>query len=271
MDFLKKQAASLNLPVSIYYPADDKNPVVVITWEGSQPDLPTIMLNSHIDVVPVFEEYWTHPPFAAEMEENGDIFARGAQDSKNVGMQHLAAIRALKRRGVDQLKRTIYIIYVPDEEVGGMLGMEAFYKSDVFKAMNIAFVLGEGGGFSDEGKQNAFYAERTVWQTEFIFHGQSGHASMLFDDTPGEKFNYLLGKLTEYRQKEKRKWKELHQPDGNVTAINLTVVKGGIQRNVIPAEISATFDMRLSVNTDLDEFEQQVGTPFISSRMRHIN
>lgn len=113
--FLEKQAASLNLPVSIHHPVDDKNPVVVMTWEGSQPQLPSIMLNAHMDVVPAFAEYWKHPPFAAEMEENGDIFARGAQDMKCVGTWYLAAIRALKRQGIERLKRTVHIIYVPDE------------------------------------------------------------------------------------------------------------------------------------------------------------
>ena len=28
--------------------------MVIITWEGSNPSLPSIMLNSHMDVVPVF-------------------------------------------------------------------------------------------------------------------------------------------------------------------------------------------------------------------------
>lgn len=34
---------------------------------------------------------------------------------KCVGVQYLAAIRALKRDGVKQLKRTVHIIFVPDE------------------------------------------------------------------------------------------------------------------------------------------------------------
>lgn len=77
----------------------------------------------------VYEEYWKHPPFGAEMEENGDIYARGSQDTKNIGTQYLAAIRALKRQNVYQLKRTVYIVFVPDEEMGGMLGMQAFSNS----------------------------------------------------------------------------------------------------------------------------------------------
>lgn len=66
-----------------------------------------------MDVVPVFEKFWTHPPFAAEINAEGKIFARGAQDMKCVGTQYLGAIRALKRSGIMQLKRTIHLTYVP--------------------------------------------------------------------------------------------------------------------------------------------------------------
>lgn len=92
---------------------DNNNPVVVLTWFGSQPELPSIILNSHMDVVPVFEKFWTHPPFAAEINAEGKIFARGAQDMKCVGTQYLGAIRALKRSGIMQFKRTIHLTYVP--------------------------------------------------------------------------------------------------------------------------------------------------------------
>lgn len=158
----------MNLPISVYYPVNDKNPIVVITWKGSQPQLPTIMLNSHMDVVPVFEKYWTHPPFAAEIDENGDIFARGAQDTKSCGMQYLAAIRALKRQGIDQLKRTIYVVFVPDEETGGVLGMGGFVKTDTFKNMNVAFILDEGVVANENGTLAALYLERSIHQTEYV-------------------------------------------------------------------------------------------------------
>ena len=53
----------------------------MITWTGSQPDLPSIMLNSHMDVVPVFPQHWVCDPFEAYKKENGDIVARGTQVS----------------------------------------------------------------------------------------------------------------------------------------------------------------------------------------------
>lgn len=84
----------------------------MITWLGTDTSLPSIVLNSHMDVVPVFEEFWKHSPFAAEIDEIGRIYARGAQDMKSVGMQYLGAIKSLKDKGI-QLKRTIHVVYVP--------------------------------------------------------------------------------------------------------------------------------------------------------------
>lgn len=50
--FLLDQAKSLSLPSNVYTFHVGK-PVVVITWEGKEPSLPSILLNSHTDVVPV--------------------------------------------------------------------------------------------------------------------------------------------------------------------------------------------------------------------------
>ena len=51
--FLKKQAVRLGLPLKVYSIVPGK-PIVVLTWEGSEPNLPSVMLNSHMDVVPVY-------------------------------------------------------------------------------------------------------------------------------------------------------------------------------------------------------------------------
>lgn len=40
-------------------------PIVVMTWEGEDKSLPSILLNSHTDVVPVFPEHWKYDPFSA--------------------------------------------------------------------------------------------------------------------------------------------------------------------------------------------------------------
>ncbi len=47
-------------------------------------------------------------------------------------------------------------------------------------------------------------------------------------------------------------------PMGEVTNINLTMINGGVQINVVPADIKLVFDIRLAVGQDQDEFEAMV-------------
>jgi aminoacylase len=96
-----------------------------------------------MDVVPVFEEFWTHKPFDADIDEEGRIFARGSQDMKCVGMQYLGAVRYFKRNNYS-FKRTIHCVFVPEEEIGGVDGMRDFVHQDAFKIMNVGFSLDEG-------------------------------------------------------------------------------------------------------------------------------
>lgn len=62
---------------------------------------------------------------------------------KCVGLQYLEAIRRLKSSGFQPL-RTVYLSFVPDEEIGGHDGAEKFADSDEFKKMNVGIVLDEG-------------------------------------------------------------------------------------------------------------------------------
>jgi aminoacylase len=141
--FLKNQADLLGLEYKIEVPVTPKKPIVILTWVGTRPELKSIILNSHMDVVPVFEEFWTHKPFAADMDEEGRIFARGSQDMKCVGMQYLAAIRYFKRNNI-QFKRTIHVTFVPEEEIGGVDGMKDFVHQESFRKLNPGCSLDEG-------------------------------------------------------------------------------------------------------------------------------
>jgi aminoacylase len=58
------------------------------------------------------QEEWKHGPFSADKDKDGNIFARGAQDMKSVGIQYLEAVRRLMLKGV-QLRRTVHILFVP--------------------------------------------------------------------------------------------------------------------------------------------------------------
>jgi aminoacylase len=143
VEFLKTLAKNLGFEFEVVVPVTPKKPIVIMTWRGTQPELKSIVLNSHMDVVPVFEEFWTHKPFSADIDDEGRIFARGSQDMKCVGMQYLGALRYFKRQGIT-FKRTIHITFVPEEEIGGVDGMRDFVHQDKFKQLNVGFSLDEG-------------------------------------------------------------------------------------------------------------------------------
>ncbi|CAH1185343.1 unnamed protein product [Phyllotreta striolata] len=254
VEFLKKQAKTLGLPVQVFSTNPGK-PIVVLTWTGKEPLLPSILLNSHMDVVPVFPEKWTYKPFDAHVDEKGNIYARGAQDMKCVGIQYLEAIRRLKQRGVS-LRRTVHISFVPDEETGGVEGMKAFVNTNDFKNLNVGFALDEGMA-SPNNDSPVFYAERVIWQMHFHVPGHPGHGSLLLENTAGEKAARLLNKIYEFRRGEQQKMKDnANLTIGDVTSVNVTQMHGGVQTNVIPPEFVVTVDCRLAITVDFVKFEE---------------
>ena len=118
VDLLINEARKIDLEFSVHECVPDK-PILILTWRGSDPSLSSLMLNSHMDVVPVFPQHWTHPPFSGHKDQDGNIYGRGTQDMKSVGIQHLEAVKRLKIQG-KRLRRTVHLTYVPDEEVGGV-------------------------------------------------------------------------------------------------------------------------------------------------------
>uniref|UniRef100_A0A8C2TP71 N-acyl-aliphatic-L-amino acid amidohydrolase n=1 Tax=Coturnix japonica TaxID=93934 RepID=A0A8C2TP71_COTJA len=162
--------------------------VLVLTWPGTNPRLRSILLNSHTDVVPVFEEHWTYPPFEAIKDSQGNIYARGAQDMKCVSIQYLEAVRRLKAEG-KSFARTIHLSFVPDEEVGGYKGMVMFLQRPEFKALNVGFALDEGLA-SPSDTYSVFYGEKSPWWIKVKCVGSPGHGSRFITNTAAEKLAF---------------------------------------------------------------------------------
>ncbi|KAK9874878.1 hypothetical protein WA026_005690 [Henosepilachna vigintioctopunctata] len=251
--FLTKIAEDLQLPIRVIN-VTPKNPVVVLTWKGTNPELPTILLNSHMDVVEVSEKDWKHKPFGAEIED-GKIYARGAQDMKSVGIQYLEAIRRMKLQNITCL-RTVHVCFVPEEEVGKE-GMELFVNTEEFKKMNVGLCLDESCGNETE-KFIFLYGEKSCWQFTIHCKGQTGHGSTFLDNTPGEILVYILEKFYGFRNEQKEKIRNGSSTEWDAIAVNCTKVSGGDQHNVIPNEMTATFDMRIPPTYSFEEMEEMI-------------
>ncbi|KAK5638461.1 hypothetical protein RI129_012756 [Pyrocoelia pectoralis] len=255
--FLIKQADEIGLRHRTYEYFKGK-PILVLTWTGLEPQLPSVLFNNHMDLVSVDEKEWLHKPFDADIDEKGDIHARGAQDMKSTSIQYLEAIRRLKQDGV-QLRRTVHLSFMPDEEIGGEHGMKAFAPSADFKNLNVGFAVDEAFPNEDDVIKIA-NGEKTTWQFRVHCPGQPGHGSQLFDNTAGEKVQILLDKFYSYRKAMVEKLKDPLVEESDVVSINLTQIQGGVQVNVIPDELILTFDCRLPINTNINEWEKTLKT-----------
>jgi aminoacylase len=254
--FIQTVADDVGLPHELIE-VSSGNKIVLITVEGTNPELKSVLFNSHYDVVPVYPDCWKHDAFAAHKDENGDIYGRGTQDMKCCIIWHLEALRRLKQSGV-KFSRTLYITAVPDEEMGGMLGMALFIKTERFKRMNVAFALDEGLANPTEA-MSVYYGERSAHWIEVTCLGNPGHGSRFIENTAVEKVEKLLRQALAYRQEQKTKLEGAPCLKlGDVTTINVTEIHGGIAQNVVPNKFVVVMDMRFSPHEDHQEILRMV-------------
>jgi acetylornithine deacetylase/succinyl-diaminopimelate desuccinylase-like protein len=138
-----------------------------------------LLLLSHIDVVPVEEERWTHPPFGG-VRAGGYIWGRGALDAKSLTIAQAMALLDLKRRNA-RLERDVVFLAVPDEELGGMNGAKQILESYPELFANVGFVLNEGGS-NETAVDRVMYWGIEVQQKiplwlRIVSEGTGGHGS----------------------------------------------------------------------------------------------
>lgn len=237
-------------------------PIILLKWPGKEPKLPSILLNSHTDVVPVETHKWDYPPFGAEIDSDGNIYARGSQDMKCVGLQYLEAIRKLKDSGF-QPTRTIYLSFVPDEEIGGHDGAEKLAESDVFEKMNVAVVLDEGLASPGE-KYRVFYGERSPMWLVIKATGAPGHGAKLYDNTAMENLMKSIESIRRFRASQFDMLKAGLKAEGEVVSVNMVFLKAGTQTptgfvmNLQPSEAEAGFDIRVPPTADQESLEKRI-------------
>jgi carboxypeptidase PM20D1 len=118
---------------------------LLFEWVGREPALAPILLTSHFDVVPVpdgSEDDWTHPPFRGAIAD-GYVWGRGALDDKAGVIAMLAAVEGLIEQGY-QPRRTVWLAFGHDEEVGGEQGAGAITDWLEARGVRVLFSLDEG-------------------------------------------------------------------------------------------------------------------------------
>ena len=248
------------------YTLPSGNPMFIITYEGAMPSLPSIALHHHMDVVPAVDEsLWKYPPFAGICAEE-IIWGRGAQDMKGVGVVHYSVLRSLKHSR-HRLPRTIHMIAVPDEEVGGFRGMAEFVNMPLFKKLNIGSVLDEG---KPSGKANMVLiktAERKPLQIRVISQGKAAHAAKSIAHNPlHDLINFLHTILALHNEGMSHlEIESNHNISAHITSCHAGSNSGIDQKsaagvNVIPARAEATIDIRIPPSIPLHIVRSKIDT-----------
>ena len=259
--FFKSYAAELGLDFDVIEIVAGK-PIVVLTWKGSKPELSAVMLNSHVDVVPVSESDWKYPPFDAVKDSQGNIYGRGAQDMKCVAIAYLESIRMLKSVNFVP-SRSIHVTLVPDEEIGGDDGMRVWLPTVHFKALDIGFALDEGQANADDSYR-VYYGERAPWWIKITAKGNAGHGSQFIEPSATGRLIKVLDKFVQFRDAEQMRMLNGINAEGrpltlgDVTTTNVTLINTGHQFNVVPEIATAGVDMRVSPLVNFNALERTI-------------
>ncbi|GAB3572314.1 M20/M25/M40 family metallo-hydrolase [Amycolatopsis endophytica] len=153
---------------------------VVAHVPGTDPSLPALLVQGHLDVVPADAADWTVPPFAGEARD-GFLWGRGAVDMKDfVAMVLCALADGLRPR------RDLVLAFVADEEDRGEYGAHWLVSEHRELFDGCVAAISESGGYTyhvpaADGSVKRLYpvgtAERGTAHMRLTARGRAGHGS----------------------------------------------------------------------------------------------
>ena len=157
---------------------DAERPSLIARLAGAG-DSPPLLLQGHVDVVPA-EGEWTHPPFAAEIDD-GFLWGRGTLDMKGGVAMMLAAFLRAKAAATPPPGDVIFCA-LADEEAGSARGATLLVRESPELFEGVKYAIGEFGAFTMNIAGKRLYpvmvAEKQVFWIRATFRGPAGHGSM---------------------------------------------------------------------------------------------
>lgn len=289
--FFQEWFAAEGIPSEIFEFAPGRaNLVARLKGDGSRP--PLILLN-HMDVVSSVAARWRQDPFSGAVVE-GDVYGRGALDTKGLGLVQAMVFVMLKREGVP-LRRDVIFLATADEEVA-MAGAEWMVEHKRDLLAGAEYVLTEGGSNQIENGRIRYVgvdnAEKLPFWLRLRARGAPGHGSRPMRDAASHRLVRALARVVDWETPIKvlpgvekffrdvadqepparaEKFRRLREavPDPEFLAsltsdtaynyllrntVSLTVLQGSKQTNVIPGEAVAHLDVRLLPGEEPEDF-----------------
>lgn len=188
-------------------------------------DAPTLLLCSHLDTVPVGEG-WTRPPLTAH-QEGERIYGRGSNDAKGCVAAMAGALLDLRAEARDDVR--VVLAATVEEETGRPGGLP-----DLLPRLPVAgaAVVGEPTGLVP------VHAQKGLLALEAVASGKAAHAAR-----PEEGLNAVHLAARAIVALEQLRFPRVH-PELGPPTVQVTVVRGGERRNVIPATCELSLDVR---------------------------
>jgi len=286
--FLKAALDKHGISARVLPSGPDGQTNLLVRVAGRDPSKKPLLLLNHLDVVPVDRKAWKMDPFAGLIRD-GQIWGRGSLDMKGIGIQHLAALVALRQAGIVP-SRDLVMLSTADEETTGAYGIRWMIENH-FREIDVEYVLDEGGfGARDILAANklvfgiAVGEKQTMW-LRLRAHGTAAHGSQPIPDNanlillealrkamalPPAKPHPIVAEMIRNIGAPLAPNKYTAAIQGNTAS--LTTLAAGVgsppKANVIPSISEATLDCRLlpGVNSAefLSEMKARINDPRVS-------
>ena len=205
----------------------------------------TVAMNAHGDVVPPGEG-WTKNPYAGDIE-NGKIYGRASAVSKCDFSTFTFATRALEAVAKPG-KGGVELIFTYDEEFGGEVGPGWLLKHHIIKP-NLLIAA----GFSYQ----VITAHNGCLQLEVTVHGKMAHAAI-----PESGIDAMQGAtaILTALYAQNALYKDITSKVEGITHpyLNVGMVSGGTNTNVIPGKVSIKLDRRMIPEEDPAQVEANI-------------
>jgi succinyl-diaminopimelate desuccinylase len=202
----------------------------------------TIALNAHGDVVPPGEG-WTTDPYGGEIKD-GKLYGRAAAVSKCDFSTYTFALRALEAVAKPS-QGTVELHFTYDEEFGGELGPDWLLKHQLTQPD-----LMVAAGFSYQ----CVVAHNGCLQMQVTVHGEMSHAAI-----PDSGVDALQGAvhILNALYALNADYKKISSKVEGITHpyLNVGLISGGTNTNVIPGKVVIKLDRRMIPEEDPAQVE----------------
>lgn len=231
------------IPVEMIGPDETRPCVIARLGDGTGP---VLGFNSHIDTVGTGSRGdWTRDPFGGEVAE-GRVWGRGAGDAK-ASVAAMCVAAKLLHQSRDSWSGGLLLALVSDEETGG--NGSRFLLTNGYTDAD-AWVIGEM-----TGNRVAIAEKGLIWlRIETL--GHTAHAS-----TP-EKGVSAIDKMLDLLQRIRTElippMQAMKHPLTPPASLNIGLIEGGVQPNVVADRCSVVLDRRLLPSERPESFEADV-------------